>query len=268
MKKIVQYKNKLLTYFVYGEGTPVILLHGFAETNAVWRNQANDLNIGVKIIIPDMPGSGTSGLFETNGGHLTIDALAESIHSILINENIERGILLGHSLGGYVTLAFAEKYPEKLKAFGLVNSTAFPDSEERKQIRLRGIEMMESYGGYAFVKATTPNLFSGLFKEKKPQVVNELTEGGKNFKTKNLQEYAYAAMGRKDKTDVLKKSKVPVLFVIGTEDVAAPLKDLLKQVHLPEVSYIHILKNTGHMSMLETPEKLNWILKNFVNEIE
>jgi pimeloyl-ACP methyl ester carboxylesterase len=268
MKKAIQYKNKLLTYFVHGEGTPVILLHGFAETNTVWKNQANDLPVGFKFIIPDIPGSGASELFEINGEHLTIDALAESIHSILVSENIERCILLGHSLGGYVTLAFAEKYPGKLKAFGLVNSTAFPDSKERKQIRLRGIEMMQSYGGYAFVKATTPNLFSGSFKEKNPQVVDELTEEGKNFETKNLQEYAYAAMGRKDKTEVLKKSNVPVLFVIGTEDVAAPLKDLLKQVHLPEVSYIHILKDTGHMSMLETPEKLNRILKNFVNEIE
>jgi pimeloyl-ACP methyl ester carboxylesterase len=268
MKKVIQYKNKPLVYFVYGEGYPVILLHGFAETNTVWKNQADDLPRSFKLIIPDIPGSGESVLFDIAGAHLTIEALAESINSILINEEIAQCILLGHSMGGYITLSFAEKYPEKLQAFGLVNSTAFADSEEKKQNRLRGIEIMRSYGGHAFIKNTTPNLFSDAFKQKNQQVVDELIEEGKNFNTENLQQYYYAMMNRKDKTDVLSTSSKPVLFVIGTEDVAAPLKDLLKQVHLPEVSYIHIVENTGHMSMLETPEKLNRILKQFVNEIE
>ncbi len=268
MKKNIQYKNKPLVYFVYGEGSSLILLHGFAETNTVWKNQAESLRGSFKLIIPDIPGSGESALFDSGDEHLTVEALAESINSILINEKIEHCILLGHSMGGYITLSFAEKYPEKLKAFGLVNSTAFADSEEKKQNRLRGIEIMQSYGGYAFIKTTTPNLFSGVFKQKNQPVIDELIEEGKDFKTENLQEYYYAMMNRNDKTDVLEKSSIPVLFVVGTEDVAAPLKDLLKQVRLPEVSYIHIIEDTGHMSMLEAPEKLNRILKQFVNEIE
>ncbi len=268
MKKIIQYKNKPLVYFVYGEGSPVILLHGFAETNTLWKNQVDDLPGSFKLIIPDIPGSGESALFDTGDEHLAIEALAESINSILINEKIEHCVLLGHSMGGYITLSFAEKYPKKIKAFGLVNSTAFADSEEKKQNRLRGIEIMQSYGGHAFIKTTTPNLFSGAFKQKNQQMVDELIEEGRNFNTENLQEYYYAMMNRNDKTDVLKGNDKPVLFAIGTEDVAAPLKDLLKQVHLPEVSYIHIIEDTGHMSMLEVPEKLNEILKQFVNEIE
>ena len=268
MKKVFQYKNKQLAYFVYGDGTPVILLHGFAETNTVWKNQADSLPGSFKLIIPDIPGSGESALFDAGNEHLTMPELAESINAILINEKIEHCVLLGHSMGGYITLSFAEKYPEKLKAFGLVNSTTFADNGEKKQNRLRGIEMMQSYGGHAFIKTITPNLFSGGFKEKNQWAVDELVEEGKKFKTENLQEYYYAMMNREDKTEVLKKSTVPVLFVIGAEDVAAPLKDLLKQVHLPEVSYIHIIEDTGHMSMLEKPEKLNRILKQFVNEIE
>ncbi len=268
MKKVFQYKNKQLAYFVHGAGTPVILLHGFAETNIIWKNQVPGLSGSFKLIIPDIPGSGESELLGTGDEHLNIGALAECINSILINENVDRCILLGHSMGGYITLCFAEKYPEKLKGFGLVNSTAFADSEEKIQNRLRGIDIMQSYGGYAFIKNTTPNLFSDAFKQKNQQVMDDLIEEGKIFKTENLQEYYYAMMNRENKTEVLKKSSTPVLFVMGTEDIAAPVKDLLKQVHLPEVSYIHIVENTGHMSMLEAPEKLNRILKQFVNEIE
>ena len=268
MKKVIQYNNAALAYCVYGDGPVVMLLHGFAETSAVWKNQVSFLSECFRVILPDLPGSGNSEMFSSKGSHLSIDELADSIHSILVNENIDKLVLLGHSMGGYVTLAFAEKYAEKLKAFGLVNSTAFADSDEKKQNRLRGIDIMEDYGGYAFIKNTTPNLFSEAFKANNVEVVNELIEEGRQFETKNLQQYYFAMMERTDKTQLLKNNKLSVLFVMGTEDVAAPLSDVLKQATFCEIAYIHIITGTGHMSMLEKPDELNRILKNFVNDAE
>jgi len=268
MKKVIQYNNAALAYYVYGDGPVVMLLHGFAETSAVWKNQVSFLSECFRVILPDLPGSGNSEMFSSKGSHLSIDELADSIHSILVNENIDKLVLLGHSMGGYVTLAFAEKYAEKLKAFGLVNSTAFADSDEKKQNRLRGIDIMEDYGGYAFIKNTTPNLFSEAFKANNAEVVNELIEEGRQFETKNLQQYYFAMMERTDKTQLLKNNKFSVLFVMGTEDVAAPLSDVLKQATFCEIAYIHIITGTGHMSMLEKPDELNRILKNFVNDAE
>lgn len=171
-------------------------------------------------------------------------------------------------MGGYITLAFVEAYPEKLKGFGLVNATAYADSEEKKQNRLRGIDMMAAYGSYAFIKTTTPNLFSDTFKKNNAAAVSELIEEGRQFATNNLQQYYYAMMQRASKTEVLKNTILPVLFVIGTEDVAAPLNDVLKQASLPGIAYIHIMNGSGHMSMLESPGELNRILKNFVNDAE
>lgn len=268
MKKIIQYKNMPLVYHVYGEGVAVILLHGFAETNTVWKNQPEFLSRYCKVIIPDLPGSGGSELFEVQSTNLDIEDLADSIHTIIEDENLKDCIILGHSMGGYITLSFVEKYPAVVKAFGLVHSTAFADSKEKKLNRKRGIEMMKTYGSYAFLKTTAPNLFSAAFKEKNAFVLNQFIEEGKLFKKENLQQYYWAMMQRFDKTNVLKNSKVPVLFVMGTEDVAAPVTDVLKQVHQPEISYIHIIENTGHMSMLEMPDKLNELLKNFINETE
>lgn len=266
MIKAITYKNTALSYYVSGKGFPVVLLHGFAETYAIWKNQSGFLKNYYKLIVPDLPGSGASGLFETGKNNLSIDELADSIHSIIINENIEHCIMLGHSMGGYVTLSYAEKYAHTLKAFGLIHSTAYADNEEKKQIRKRGIEMIEAYGSYAFLKTTTPNLFTTGFKETHAEIVKELIEEGRLFKKENLQQYYHAMMKRADKTEVLKKAGLPVLFVAGTEDTAAPLNHILEQVHAPEIAYIHIMNNMAHQSLLETPVELNRILKNFIDE--
>lgn len=267
MRKTVKYKNALLVYHIYGEGVPVVLLHGFAETHTIWQNQYNFLKDYCKLIVPDLPGSGESLLFNTGNNTLSIEDISDSVHSIISNENIEQCIMLGHSMGGYITLSYAEKYSEKLKAFGLVHSTAFADSEEKKQNRKRGIEMMGEYGSYAFIKTTTPNLFTPAFKKEHSNVVDNLVEEGRHFKKENLQQYYYAMMNRADTAMVLENTQLPVLFVSGTDDMAAPLNDVLKQVHQPKIAYIHIMENMAHMSMLEAPDKLNTILKNFINEV-
>ena len=268
MKKAVKYKSPIITYYVYGKGVPLLLLHGFGEKNSIWNKQVKYLSNYCTLIIPDLPGSGESELPDGPAKNISIEYLAECIHSIVKNENIEQCIMLGHSMGGYITLAFAEKYPEKLKAFGFVQSTAFADSEEKKQTRLKGIKTLETFGSHTFLKTAIPTLFSEKSKKNKKAVIEGLIKEGRNFKNKSLQQYYYAMMQRPDRTNVLKNNKLPVLFVIGTEDVAAPLNDVLKQVYLPEIAYIHIIKNTGHMSMIEAPDKLNVALKNFVNALE
>ena len=268
VQKEILLNGKKFSYKTIGEGPVVMLVHGFGETGSIWKEQAEYLSGHCMLIIPDLPGSGESELPVMDRKNLSIEDLAESIHSIITSENIDECTLLGHSMGGYITLAFAEEYPDKLKAFGFIHSTAFADSEEKKQNRKKGVEMMDKYGSYAFLKTTTPNLFAEAFKKEHGDEVNKLMEEGRQFKKENLQQYYRAMMQRFDKTNVLKNSKVPVLFIMGTEDVAAPLNDVLKQVHQPEISYIHIVENTGHMSMLEMPGKLNELLKNFINETE
>ena len=188
MKKNIEYNNANLVYHVYGEGLPVVLLHGFAETSSIWNNQIKCLSNYSKLIIPDLPGSGESQLQHDSSNNLSIEDFSNAIYSIIQNENIEQCIMLGHSMGGYVALAFAENYPEKLKAFGFVQSTAFADSEEKKQNRLRGIEMIENYGSYTFIKNTTPNLFTQTFKTTHAAKIEQLIEQGKSFSKKLIEE--------------------------------------------------------------------------------
>ena len=279
MQKTFLYKNVSISYRIDGNGTAVVLLHGFGEDSHIFDQQINFLKDHCLLIVPDLPGSGASELLDdrkqiTDDGsnsvikHLpsviSIEDYADCIKSLLEAEQINQCIMLGHSMGGYITLSFAEKNQGSLSRFGLIHSTAFADSAEKRLNRQKGIDLMEQYGAYAFLKNTIPNLFSKQFKEAFPDKVESLIESSKQFSTKACQQYYEAMMNRTDKTHVLKSNPLPVLFVIGTEDVAAPLNDLTQQIHLPVCSYIHIIENAGHMSMLEAPELLNNYLLDFI----
>jgi pimeloyl-ACP methyl ester carboxylesterase len=174
--------------------------------------------------------------------------------------------MLGHSMGGYITLAFAEKYPGKLKAFGLINSTAFADSEEKKQTRQRAIDTIGQYGAFSFLKTTIPSLFGGQFKQEHPEKVEALTADDRSFTKEALQQYYRAMMNRPDRRSLLEDNPLPVLFITATEDAPAPMNDILLQAGLPDKSYIHILKNVGHMSMWEAPDAVNSHILAFISQ--
>lgn len=257
--------NARLFYKKEGSGFPVLFLHGFAEDGEVWTHQASFLHQFYTIITPDLPGSGQSELLEKkDGADVTMADYADCIYDLLVHEGISRCFVFGHSMGGYITLALAEKYPDKIQGFGFVQSTAFADSEEKKAMRLKGINTIEQYGSYAFVKSTTPNLFSDEYKATHSAEIESLINKGKQFSKAALQQYYTAMRLREDKTPVLKSSLVPVLFIAGKEDKAAPIADLLQQVHMPSVSYIHILTVAGHMGMWERAGEVNEYLLSFI----
>lgn len=289
MRKTFQYHSATISYTVQGKGTPVVLLHGFGEDSSIWDQQVLFLKEHCLLIVPDLPGTGESDLLKqedvsressgvsestvipnTRDSRLTthdntgIEDYADCIHSLLQHEHIFSCILLGHSMGGYITLAFAEKYPSLLTRFGLIHSTAFADSEEKKKNRKKGIALIEEYGPFPFLKNTIPNLFGAKFKQLYPEKVNSLIEAAAAFSKESLQQYYHAMMLRPDRTHVLLSNPLPVLFVMGTEDVAAPMEDVLKQVSLPNISYIHVLSHIGHMGMWEATEQMNGYMLAFI----
>ncbi len=265
MDAVFIYKDFTVHYQKEGNSAiPVILIHGFAEDGYVWDGQLAFLKEYTQVIVPHLPGSGRS---DYNPQLSSVEDYAGCLLALLQHEKIETCIMLGHSMGGYITLAFTEDHSQYLRAFGFIHSTAFADSEEKKQNRLKGIAMMEEYGSYAFTKSTTPNLFSKAYKDKFSGRIDALVNKGTGFKKEALQQYYRAMMMRPDRTLVLRNSKMPVLFVAGTEDVAVPLADVLQQVHMPKISFFHILENTGHMGMWEETEKTNDFILNFINYV-
>ena len=264
MNKVFQYQHKKIAYSIIGSGSPVMLVHGFGEDGQVWRNQVDALKDKFQLIIPDLPGSGQSELIDD----MSMSGMAEVLHSIIHEENIDRCVVIGHSMGGYITLALVENYWNHVSAFGLFHSSSFADSEEKKAARRKGIDHINQYGAFEFLKTATPNLFSQLTKDEKPELVDEQLALLHNFLPKALVSYYEAMIQRPDRTEILRQATVPVLFIIGKYDAAVPPEDSLQQSHLPEKSYIHILQHSGHMGMLEELAIANSILEKFLLDIQ
>jgi pimeloyl-ACP methyl ester carboxylesterase len=262
MNKEIIIQGKKLFYRVYGNGKPVVLLHGFGEDGNVWKHQVSFLQNDFRILVPDLPGSGNSDIIDD----MSMEGMAEIIKQLLDVEGLSKVSLIGHSMGGYITLAFAEKYPGMPDRFGLFHSTAYADSEEKKEIRQKGIEFIGKSGAPAFLATAIPNLFSTTTKDEQPEIVDEQLAGLSNFSPHALVLYYQAMISRPDRTAVLKNARVPVLFLLGKYDMAVPFQDQLQQCHLPEISYIHILKHSAHMGMLEETVKSNLALGEFLSQ--
>ena len=175
--------------------------------------------------------------------------------------------MIGHSMGGYISLAFAEKHPDRLRALGLVHSTAYADSEEKKAARRKSIEFIGKHGAAEFIRQSAPNLFSDGYKQKNPAGLHEFFERYDNFLAASLVSYYEAMIKRPERTSVLSDFNGPVLFLIGEKDNAVPLDQSLKQCHLPKIAYIHILESAAHMGMLEEPGEVNNLLLSFIKNV-
>lgn len=254
------YQNKKLSYRVKGKGEAIVLLHGFGEDGAIWKNQFDAFE-GFCLMVPDLPGSGGSELIED----MSMEGMAASILAILNAETISHCILIGHSMGGYVTLAFVEKYEAMVKGFGLFHSSAYADSEEKKETRRKGISFINKNGAAAFLRTSTPNLYSPATKKNKDMLIEAHLQTAANFSDAALINYYEAMINRPDRTSVLKNSRVPVLCVLGREDTAVPLKDGLKQSALPSQAHVFILENSGHMGMVEEPRVATECVTSFVS---
>ena len=270
MDKTITYHSGSLSYTllkpddpIRATATPLVLVHGFAEDSAVWENQINYLKNTYTLLIPDLPGSGGSTLSDDT----SMESLAEAIKAILDAENIQECIMIGHSMGGYVTLAFAEKYPALLKAFGLFHSSAYADTEEKKAARRKGIDFIQRNGAAAFIKQSTPNLFSETSRTEHPQWIAALIDRYAGFDGGSLVSYHEAMIRRPDRTHVLQQFPRPVLFIIGEQDSTIPVNISLRQSHMPGYSYIHILEKAGHMGMMEESIRASQLLEEMLNDI-
>lgn len=268
MQKQLLINGKTIAYSIYGKGKPVLLIHGFAEDNRIWQHQLDALSAGYQLIIPDLPGSGSSQLIED----MSMEGMATALREIVIKEvsvgDLLKGVvIIGHSMGGYITLAFAEKYPELTAGFGLFHSTAYEDSKEKKLARQRGIEFIRNHGNYEFLKQAIPNLFCEQFRITYPTVVARQLEQHKDFNAASLIIYYEKMMQRVDKTSFLGKTTKPALFIAGEQDISILPEQVFEQCHLPQLSYIHMLRHTAHMGMLEEAEKANNILTSFLDHV-
>lgn len=259
----ILYNQSYINYHITGKGPAIMLVHGFAEDSSIWNGLVDELCTTYTLITPDIPGSGASALLPGNAVQLS--DYAEGLYAILQKENITHCCFIGHSMGGYISLAFAEKYPALLTGLGLFHSSAYADDDAKKETRLKGIDFIKMNGPLAFLKTSIPGLFAN--EEKSRNEMEALLQKASAFSGEALVQYYNAMIARPDRTGVLKKSKVPVLFIMGLHDKAVPFEHSLQQAHLPAISYINILKHSAHMGMLEEKGKALEALTYFLHSI-
>lgn len=260
----ILFQNKKIFYRTEGIGKPIVLLHGFGEDGTIWDRQIKALSEKYNLIVPDIPGSGQSEMLD---GKCAMEDYAEVVKAIADKENVSQFSLIGHSMGGYITLAFAEKYPALLNSFGLFHSSAFADDENKKAIRRKGIDFIQKNGSEAFLKTVDPNLFSEQTKKETPELVDQLLMIGKHISPTALIQYYEAMILRPERISVLKAFSKPILFMIGKYDNVVPLDASLQQCHLPLKAIIHILQHSGHIGMWEEDKSSSIYLMDFLKDI-
>lgn len=257
-------KNDTLSYKEFGQGKAVVFVHGFCENHTIWSDYAQKLSSSYHVIVPDLPGFGDSS--PEFGEAVSMEYYARRVHELLevVCKNEEQVTFIGHSLGGYVALAFAELYPERINGFGLFHSTAFPDNEEKKQSRDKVAQYIQDKG----VPAFTDNFVEPLFYAgNRAQLKNEIEEVKKQAGLSSKEGAVAATLAMKeraDRTAVLKESKVPVLFIAGKKDTSIPIEKSLEQFHFPAKSLVYLLDNVGHMGMIEEKEECLMVVKSFI----
>ncbi len=247
-----------LHFQVRGQGKPIIFLHGFPMNQTVWDEFVPLLTDTNKVITIDLPGFGKSTALESS---FTIEEVADIILDRLSAEKISGSTIIGHSLGGYVALAMAEKRPDLFSGLGLFHSTAFADTPEKKESRLKVIDFINKNGVLAF----TSNFIPPLFADQNHLAIAKVREIAIQSSHDAVVGYTNAMRNRPDRTSVLKKLKIPVLFLVGEADAGLPVDTILTQAKHCESQVIQILKKAAHMGMFENPETSAAIIQEFVS---
>lgn len=252
MEKIIQHLESNISYSIEGTGEILVLLHGFCEDKNVWRQFTQPLLSKAKIICVDLPGFGKS---LPGNNHSSIEFMAEAVLAVLKEEQIEKCFLLGHSMGGYVALAFAEKHASRLKGLGLFHSSCYADAETKKENRKKVAEFVMKSGSETFAHQLFPTLFAPAFANENAALINSLEETAATYPAESIANASLAMGNRHDTNSVLKETSLPVLIIFGRKDLAIPLEKSLMMIHLPATANICQLEQSAHMGMFEEPEK-------------
>lgn len=259
--KTTQFKNTSIAYTDTGKGTAIVLLHGFLENQQMWDSYIVPFTKKHRVITIDLLGHGAT---ECLGYVHSMEDNADAVHAVLSELHIRKAIFIGHSMGGYVALAFAELYPDFIKGLVLLNSTANADSEERKINRDRAIKAVkQSYVG--FVSLAIGNLFSDNNRERlRTEIENVKTAALKT----PLQAIVASLEGMKIRVDrevLLHQTTYLKMLILGEKDPILDYQETKKQIINTNVELVTF--PDGHMSYIENQEALTTVLLDFFKKI-
>jgi pimeloyl-ACP methyl ester carboxylesterase len=261
MIRYYSYHGRKIHFTTKGNGHAIVLLHGFTESIHIWDEFAARLSESHKVVRIDLPGHGQSECIDKVH---SMEDMADCIKELLDFINIKHFVLIGHSMGGYVSLAFAEKYQEMIKGLGMFHSTAYEDSKETRNNRIRTNEFILK-NHFHFLCEFIPSLFTSENQIKFKTDISSLVADAKNMSVQGVIAANSGMASRPDRTHVLKNIRVPVLFIAGKQDVRIPFDKVLEQIAMPNDCVALILGDVAHMGYIEATEKTYYTVKTFAD---
>jgi pimeloyl-ACP methyl ester carboxylesterase len=253
MRKKITFNGAELVYTDQGDGKCMVLLHGYLERGDVWQRFTGQFPGGFRFLVPDLPGHGDSGSW---GKMHSMDELATAVKAILDAEGISRVFLAGHSMGGYVTMAFADLFPERLSAYALVHSTPFADTAEKRENREREISLVLCGKKRQIVLVNIPKAFATDNLPRMSKEVDQLKQIAMRSPDQGTIALLNGMKDRPDRTQVLSNPELPLLLIGGMKDNYIPVEVFEKVVSLAPHAKVLRLEQSGHMGFMEEPDQV------------
>lgn len=260
MLRSTQFKKGTVTYTDTGKGRAVVLLHGFLGSADIWEATIASLSKSYRVIAIDLPGHGGTDCF---GYVHTMELNARCVKAVMDQLRLKKYVIIGHSMGGYTALAFADMFPDNLKGLCLYHSSAYADSEEKKKDRTRSVKVVK-----ANHKIYTSEVIKNLFADKNKKYLKQEILLAQRIASQVSKQAVIASLeGMKDRPNrdlILGMAYYPVLMVIGELDKSLPAAQLLEQSELLKNKHLLYLEHDAHMGFLESPIVSNTALKKFL----
>jgi 3-oxoadipate enol-lactonase len=256
---MVTFRTINLDFEEFGQGVPLVLLHGFPLNRSCWLPLKPYLEKKVRVILPDLRGHGKSPAGDEPS---TMRLMAEDVAVLTQKLGVDKFILAGHSMGGYVSLAFAHAYPQRLLGLGLVATMAANDSPEKRQARFKTIESVKNHGTSLLSKDMPLRLTVG---EELRGTLSEMINQGN---PKGIINALKGMADRPDYTEILPSIITPTVIIAGSKDVIVSKERIEMMARLLQKNWVVEIPEAGHVPMMEAPEIVAKALLDLVCKIK
>jgi pimeloyl-ACP methyl ester carboxylesterase len=258
------YKGRKIYYSDSGNGVAIVLLHGYLESSEVWNGFAEKLGSEFRVILIDLPGCGLS---EVYGEEHSMEFMAQVVKELVESLGLKKVFLTGHSLGGYVTLAFLDNFPGTLSGYCLFHSQPFPDTPAALEKRRREIEIVKMGKKNLMYPDNVIRMFATSNLETFSKELQRTKDIASRITAEGIIAVLNGMMDRRSRLAVMEKGKVPCLWILGSMDNYIPCEFIQTMVNLPANARVVVLKKSGHMGFIEEENLSVKVVSDFVNNI-
>lgn len=241
---------------------PIIFVHGFPYDHEMWNMQVMSLSSKYFCVTYDIRGLGSS---QAEDGQFTMESFVDDLENILLELNLNKPVLCGLSMGGYISLRAVERMEEKFSALILCDTKSEADTNEAKLKRAEGVKKINTEGLEAFVKGSVPNTFTSD-SIKSSSIYQEILNRSLRSNPLGVKGSLLAMAGRTDTTAYLSQIKIPTLVVCGEDDKLSPPASMKEMANKIKGSEYVLVPNAAHMSPVENPNLVNKVIIDFIQK--